>query len=132
MAYKQNSSSVLHAYIFHFSQTFFLKLCVAYRQYLINDQNIRFKMGCYCKCQTHIHTAAVSFYRCIDIPFHSRKINYLIKLTLNLAPHHTEYGSIEKNIVPARELRVKSRSHFQQRSNTSFYFYLSRSWRSYF
>ena len=55
MAHDKHRPSVLAGYLFHFSQTFLLKIDVTHCQYLIHNKNLWFKMRSYGECETHVH-----------------------------------------------------------------------------
>ena len=55
MAHDKHRPSVLAEYLFHFSQTFLLKIDVTHRQYFIDDENFWFKIRGYGESETHVH-----------------------------------------------------------------------------
>ena len=57
MTHKKHSATAFFGNVLHLAETFLLKLGVAYRQNLVDDQNLRFKTRGDGKGQSHIHSA---------------------------------------------------------------------------
>src|SRR5258708_24410299 len=71
-------------------------------------------MGSDRKGEPHIHTAAITFHRCIEEFFDLRERNYLVKLRLNLGTAHPQDRPIQINVFASREFRVKAGADFKQ------------------
>src|SRR5690606_22306712 len=96
-----------------------LKLGVPNGQHLINDQNIRLKMRGHGETKPHMHAAGVTFHGRVDEIIYSRKAHDLIELGTNLGLTHAHNGTIQKNILPAREFRMKARAHLKETGHPS-------------
>ena len=73
----------LPRHIFHLTETFLLKFSVTDGQDLIQNENFRIQMRRHAEGKTHIHAAAVSFYRGVHIAFDFGKSDDFIKLRLD-------------------------------------------------
>src|SRR4051794_13920263 len=98
MAHKDNRSTALSCYLFHFPEAFFLKFAISDCQDLIDDQDVRFQMGCDGEGQAHIHSGGVMLYRRIEELFDSGKRHDLIELLPRLRSVHAKYGAVKKDI----------------------------------
>src|SRR6266404_6830 len=107
------------ACFFHLPEALTLKLDVANSKYFVNNQYIRLKVSSNGERQPHIHTGGIVFYGYVDKPFNFREGYDFIKPALYLAFRHTQDRAAQIDILPPRELRMESRSHFQQRAYAS-------------
>src|SRR5580704_10851575 len=113
MTYKQYRSSFLLTYIPHLTQTFLLKFSVSYSQYFVYNQDFTFQMRCNGKGQPYIHPAAVSLDRGVEISFNAAEIDDLIQFLADLFFPHSQDSSIEIDVFPAGQFRMKSRTDLQ-------------------
>src|SRR6478672_10470679 len=106
MAHKQHRSAML-SYISHLAQTLFLKSCVSNRQYFVDHEDLRFKMGSNRECQPKIHSAGIVLDWRIDERVDFGKTHDIFELAANFSLLHSEDGSVEIDIFSSCELRVK-------------------------
>ena len=66
VTYVQDCSSLARGDRLHSLEALRLKRVIANRQNLVDDQDIWLEVCRYCKGESHPHTGAVAFYRCID------------------------------------------------------------------
>jgi len=105
--------------VFHFSETFFLERRVADREHFIDKKNFRLEMRRYRERQSCVHPRAVALGRRIDELLDLGKAHDLVEAAGNLRAAHSKNRTAQENVLASRELRMKSGSHFEQRSNTT-------------
>src|SRR5438034_11115255 len=75
-------------------------------------------MSSYCKSQAYMHPGRVVFHRCINELFDFGKSHNLIEFPINLGFFHTEDRAIQVDVFSPSQFRMKTRAHFQQRTNS--------------
>src|SRR5262249_8740399 len=80
------------------------------------------------KCQPNIHSATVAFHRRIEEPFHFGKGYDFIKSARNLLPTHAKNCSVQENVLPTCQLRVKSRPNLKQTAHAATQPHASLGW----
>src|SRR5690606_30550923 len=96
------------------SETFLLKFSVPYGENLVDDQNFRFQVSSNRKTQPHIHTRGISLNRGVKEAFHSGEIDDGIKRFFYFVPGHSQYRSVQVDVLTAGQFGVESGSYFQQ------------------
>src|SRR5262249_18084588 len=114
MAHKKHSSAFSPRDLLHLPKAFLLEFGVSYRQYLIDDENIRFQMGSDGKGEPHVHSRAVMLNRRVEKPLDLGEGDDRIELARNLLPAHAQNRSIEEYVFPPGQLRMKSYSDLKQ------------------
>ena len=76
-------------------------------------------MGRNCKREPDIHSAAVALDGRVQETLHLSKRDDCIELALDLGVQHSKNGSIQINVLPPRQFRMKSRPDLQQAPHTS-------------
>ena len=104
----------------HLSQAFLLKLGVADREHLIDNENFGLEVRGDREGEADIHAAAVTFDRCVEKFLGLGKGDDLIELRLNLMAPHPEDRAVQENVFAAGQLGMKPRADFKQRSDSSF------------
>src|ERR1051325_3811989 len=66
--------------------------------------------------------------RCIDKLLYLSECNYFVKLSLDLHPFHTEYRSVQIDVLASGQLRMKAGADFKQRSYSSRYVGMAFRW----
>ena len=99
----------------HFAEALFLEIDVADGEHFIDEQNFRLEMRGHGKRQPHVHPARIMFHRRIDEFFQLRERHNLIELALDLLLVHPQDRAAQERVFPARQLRMKSGAHFEQR-----------------
>src|ERR1700730_7479617 len=108
---KHCSTTTTH--FLHFSEAFFLKLGIADSQHFIDNKNFRFKMGSYRKCEPNIHSARITFDRCVEKLFGLGKSDDFIEFRCDLSAAHAKNRAVQKNVLAPGELRMKPRPDLQ-------------------
>src|SRR4051812_25445749 len=98
----------------HLPNAFLLEFRVAYRQDLVNDENVRLKVRRDRKCQTHIHAARVSLHRHVDELRHARELDYFIEFSADLRTAHAENGTVQENVLAPGKFGMETRTYFKQ------------------
>src|SRR5690242_11128714 len=98
----------------HLAQRLLLKVRVANREDLVDDENFRIKMGCHGKCQPDIHAAAVPLHRGIKKSIDFGKGNDLVELPADLFPGHAENCPVQEDVLAPRQLGMKSGAYLEQ------------------
>src|SRR4029077_18720853 len=83
--------------VFHFRETFFLKLGVADGQNLVDEENLRVEVRGDGEGKPHVHAARVTFYRRVEKSFDLSEGNYLVEFSLNFRARHSEDRAVEEN-----------------------------------
>src|SRR6476659_1468544 len=102
MAHKEDRATLL-CHTLHFAQAFLLECDVSYRQYLINDEDVRLEMGCHRKCQSQIHPAGIMLDWSVDELLDVGKVHDFIKLSGDLGPFHSQNRAIQIYVLASRE-----------------------------
>jgi len=98
----------------HLPQALLLKSRIPDSQHLIHQQYLRVHMRRHRKRQPHIHPARVPLHRCIQELLYLSELHNLIELRIDLPLLHTQDGTIEVDILAARQFRMEARAHLQQ------------------
>src|SRR4051794_12520453 len=69
--------------------------------------------------QTHIHAAGEVFNRCIDETLDLGKSNDLVKLAVDLLLLHAKDSTVEIDIFPPGQFRVKPGADLKERANAT-------------
>src|SRR6516162_4863490 len=83
-------------------------------------------MGSHRKGQSYIHAARVALHRSIDEFLNARKFDNFIELAHDFRAPHPENRTVEKNVIPASQLRVEACPDFKQTSYAAAEFYPAR------
>ena len=118
-----NYSRALRLYLAQLVEALGLEICVAYREYLVNKQNIRVNVYRDRECQSHIHTRGIGSHRVVDEFAKLREINYLFQAAVDLLFCKTEDRGVCVNVLPAAHIWVKSRAEFKQARNAAVHCY---------
>ena len=95
--------------LLHLAQALALKLGVADRQHLVDDQDLRLQVRGHRERQPHVHAARVALDRRVDEPLDPGELDDLVELRLDLAPAHAEDRAVEEDVLAARSARGESR-----------------------
>ncbi len=132
MTYEQYCPSSSTAYFLHFPNRFLLKLRITYSQDLIDNKNFRFKVSRHRKTESNSHSRRIPFYRRINIALTTGEINDFIKLACNLSLAHTHDSPIHEDILASSHLRMETRTHLKERTDTATGTNTADSWAGYF
>src|SRR5690606_1098337 len=94
--------------VLHLAQTSPLELSIADGQYLVDDQQFRFQMGCDGKCQADLHARGIAFYRRVKKLFDTRKINNFVELAIDFFLPHPQNCSVHVDVFTSGEFCVKA------------------------
>jgi len=100
--------------LLHPPEATLLKREIPHRENFVNDQDFRLQKGGDGEAEAHAHPAAVAFDRCIQKLLHPGKINDLVKLAEHFGAGHAEDRTVEKYILAAAELGMKTGAHFKE------------------
>src|SRR5277367_5851574 len=114
MAYEHHRSSLPPRYLVHFAKAFLLKLGIADRQHLVDNQNFRLQMRGNGKCKSNVHAGGVPLDGRIEKPFHVGEGDDFIELPPDLALLHPQDRAVEEDVLAAGQFLVESRSDFQK------------------
>lgn len=119
MAHKKHCSSFALGDVLHLADGFLLELGIADGEDFVHDEDLGIEVGRHGEAQTDHHTRTITFHRGVDIAFATGEVDNLIQFGLDLAFGHAQDGAIHEDILPARHLRVKARTDFQEGTNTA-------------
>src|SRR5258708_7242990 len=71
-------------------------------------------MGGYRKSESNVHARRIPFHRRIQESLYLAERHDLVKPSFNFGPGHTQYGSIEVDILSTGEFWVKTGANFQK------------------
>src|SRR5262249_24067109 len=101
-------------HLLHFAYALAMKLSIANRQHLVDQENFWFEMGRDSECQTDVHSARVAldggFKELLDL----REGDNLVELAIDLPSRHPQNGTVEIDVLPPGQLGMESRPHLQQ------------------
>ena len=121
VAYKNDGSPLALCNGFHFSKAFVLKLAVTNCEDLVDNQDFRLEMCGYGKGEAHIHAARIAFNRRVYELLHLCERDDLVEFTPHFGTRHSEYRSVQKDILTARQVRVEAGSYLEERSDPPTY-----------
>src|SRR5262249_53308769 len=113
VADKEDCSALLSNNVLYLAEALFLKLSIANSKHFIDQHDFRLQMSGYRKREPHVHAGGIVFNRCIEKFFDLCECNDLIEFFAYLSQRHTEYRSIQENILAPRQFRVKSCTYFK-------------------
>ena len=109
----EDEGSAVFDDFFHALHALELKLRVANREHFVDDQDFRLEECSNRECQPHIHPARIAFNGRVDKLFETSESHNVIKLSFYFSAVHAEDGAIEKDVVPASKLGMKTCPHFE-------------------
>ena len=118
VAHKQHRPA-MPGHILHLAEALLLKLGVADRQHLVDDQNLRLQMRRHREREPHIHAAGIALHRRIEEFLHFGEGDDLVELALDLGAAHAEDGAVEEDVLAARQLRVKAGADLEKARNAA-------------
>src|SRR5215472_13997145 len=98
----------------HLAQAFLLECHVAHGQHLVRDQYIGAEVSSQGEGQSDVHSTGVVFDRRVEKFLDLGKRYDLVKAGKDFAPAHAQQGTVEKDVLAARQLRMKTGSLFEQ------------------
>jgi hypothetical protein len=101
-------------YLIHFPQTTSLEFEVAYCEHFVNYQYLGFEMRGHCKSQPNVHTRRITLDGHIEKFLHLSEGNYLIELPLYFFATHSKNCAVQKDILAAGQLRMKTGAYLEQ------------------
>src|SRR5436853_5656710 len=113
MCHEQNGSAAVDGFV-HLRKAFLLELCVAHGQHFIDNEDLRIQVRSHGECQSHIHATRVTFDRRLEKSLGARKIYDFVEFRVNLAPAHTQDGSVQINVFTSAEIRMKASANVEQ------------------
>ena len=103
----------------HLRKALLLEPGVSNGQHLVDDQDLRFKMGCDGERQPHKHADRVVLNRSGGELLHLGEGHNLVEFASDLRPAHAENGTVEENVLNAGQLRVETGTNLQQRPDST-------------
>src|SRR6516165_5306230 len=120
MANEQHSPPVA-GHVLHLRQALFLETGVTNCQNFIYQQDVSFQMRRNRERQPHMHARRVVFHWRVDEAFNISKTHHFIEFSPDLSARHAQNCSVEKNIFPPRQFRMKPGAHFKQTRDSPSY-----------
>src|SRR5450756_2689781 len=87
---------------------------VADGKHLVNQEDVRFKVGCDGEGQTHVHPARVALYGCVEELLGLCESNDLVEPRPYLPPPHAKDRAVEVDVLSTGEFWVESCSHLKE------------------
>ena len=112
---EENSATVGLGHILYFAEALGLKSSISDSEHFIDDQYLRLEVGRDREGESHMHSAAVAFDRCVEEPFHSGERDNLIEPGSDLTFFHTHDCPIEEDVLPPGEFGVESGADLEKR-----------------
>ena len=106
----------------HFAQAFALERGVPHGQHFVHQQDFRLQVRGHGKGQAQVHPAGVELDRGVDELLHFGKGHDFVELPVDFGPAHAQDGAAQVDVLPAGQLRVKARAHFQQGTHAAVKF----------
>src|SRR5919201_588618 len=100
---EQHSATLGAGHLLHLAQAFLLELNIADGEHLVNDEDVRFKVGGDGERQSDIHAARIVLDWGIDEPLDLGKGDDVVESSCDLAPPHAEDGTVEKDVFATGE-----------------------------
>ena len=98
----------------HLAEAFLLKLGIADRQHLVDDQNLGLQMRRDREGEPNIHAAGVALDRRIEKFLDLGKGDDLVELASDLGAAHAEDGAVEIDVLASGELGMKAGADLEQ------------------
>ena len=130
MAHIENCATLRSRDIVHLVQTLFLKCHITYRQHFIHNHYLGVQMCSNRKRKFHVHTAGIPLHRRIDKLSAFGEFDDILQLLIDLFFSHPQNRAVHIDILPAGQLRMKSRADLQHGRNPSVQADHSAAWHS--
>jgi hypothetical protein len=110
----ENDSPPARRHVAHLAKTLALKVLVADRQHLVDNQDFAAQVRRDGEGQAHVHAAAVMLHRRIEKALNAGEGDDRIELFPDLRPPHAEDGPVQKDVLAAGEFLIESRADLQE------------------
>ena len=114
MAYEEHRSTFASRNILHLADGFLLELGVADGEDFVHHQDLGIKVRSHSEAQTNGHTATITLNWRVDILLAARECDDLVQLGSDLLLGHTHDGTVHKDVLTTRHLRVKACTDLQE------------------
>ena len=118
MTYEKNRTAFVR-YIPHLSKALPLERRIPNRQDFIHQKDFRFEVSSNAESQPHIHTTRVMLNGRVNKSFNLRKGHNFVELVVDLSFLHPENRTVQIDVFPSGQLRMKSSANLKQASNPS-------------
>src|SRR5216683_1583584 len=98
----------------HLPQALLLKIDIPHRQHFVHQQYLRLQVRRHRERQPDVHPARIMLDRRLDEFFDLREGHDLVEFPVDLPLAHPQNRPAQIRILPPRQLRMKTRAHFQQ------------------
>ena len=112
--------------VLHLAEALALKLRVAHRQHLIDDQDLGVQVRGDREGQPHIHAGGITLHRRIEELLHARKIDDRVELAGDLLAPHAEDGAVEIDVLASGQLGMKAGADLEQAADAAVQIDLAR------
>ena len=96
-----------------------LERIVAYRQDLVDDQDVGIQMCGDGKPESRVHAGRVALHWCVEELLDLGKRDDLVELAPGLAVPHSHHGALQENVLPSCEVLMEPGGDLDERSNAS-------------
>jgi len=110
----------------HLAEALLLEGGIADREHLVHHEDIGLEMRGHGEREAHVHAAGVVLHLRIDEPLHLGEVHDLVELRCDLGSPHAEDRAAQEDVLPSRQIRMKPRSHLEQRPHSALEIDLSR------
>ena len=100
--------------ILHLSEALLLKARVADREHLVDDEDLRLEVRGDGEGQPHVHAARVALHRRVDELLDLGERDDLVELPADFRLAHAEDRAVQKDVLPAGQLGVKTGADLEQ------------------
>jgi hypothetical protein len=91
-----------------------LELRIAYRQHLVDHEDLGFEVRRNGEGETGIHADRIALHRRVDELAHAREVDDLLEAVAHFGPRHAENRAIQEDVLAARQLGMEAGADFQQ------------------
>ena len=107
------------AHLFDMPERLPLKCGIAHRQDFVDDQDVRIEVRCNGESESRVHSTGIALDRRVDELLHPGERDNFIESRRDLGAVHAHDRALQKHVLPAREIRVKTGAKLNQRANAS-------------
>ena len=97
----------------HHAKALLLESSVADGQHFVHGNDVRIEVGGHGKRETHVHSTAIALDRRVHELLDFGEGDDLVQLCANLLPVHAQDCTVEEDVLPPSQIRMKPRADFQ-------------------
>jgi hypothetical protein len=103
--------------VLHLAETLLLELCVADREHLVDEQDLRLQVRRDRESEPDLHPARVALDRRVEELLDAGELDDRVELALDLGAAHAQDRAVQVDVLAAGQLRVEAGADLEQRAD---------------